>query len=412
MSRSYRSGVIALSLAALVAAGCSSSSPKSTTGSGTTVGGATATTLSSVPIKIGVLLPESGPSAANGAGHKPLLDNILKEPNHASIDGHPVQIVIVDDTGTSAGGAAGARQLIDQDHVSVIIGSNLTAVATAELPVSTASKVLEITLTGCPQCGDGKTYPYNFTIEWDRPSQGPATIGRVKSLGKSSFAILQSLDPSGQAYVDALTAAASAGGVTISKKVTFQPSTLDLSNQVAQLKSAGADLVYVAAVSPADIANVVKAMDEAQYHPKLLGNSALSVVTVSDAVPAASKSWVQSSWQASGFGVHMVQGNLSPQVQAWHDLLVKLIGPQENTISLNNVTPIQDAFDLFKAAVEATHSTDGPTLATWIETNGFQGLRAKYTFTPDRHNGLTSDTVGWAIPGTLKDGWLAQAPST
>jgi branched-chain amino acid transport system substrate-binding protein len=276
MGRSYRSGVIALSLAALVAGGCSSSAKKTAASTGSS-NATTATTVSSVPIKIGVLLPESGPSAANGAGHKPLLDNILKEPGHATIDGHPVQIVIVDDTGTSSGGAAGAHQLIDQDHVAVIFGSNLTAVATAELPVTTAAKQLEITLTGCPPCGDGKTYPYNFTIEWDRPSQGPATIARVKAMGKSSFAILQSLDPSGQAYVDALTAAASAGGVTISKKVTYQPSTLDLSNQVAQLKSAGVDLVYIAAVSPPDIANVVKAMDEAQYHPRLLGNSALSV---------------------------------------------------------------------------------------------------------------------------------------
>ena len=94
----------------------------------------------------------------------------------------------------------------------------------------------------------------------------------------------------------------------------------------------------------------------------------------------------------------------------WHDQMVSLIGAQANTLPLNGLVVIQDAFDMFKAAVEATHSTDGPTLAKWIETNGYQGLRAKFTFTPTRHNGLTSDTVGWAIPGTLKDGFLQAAP--
>jgi hypothetical protein len=64
---------------------------------------------------------------------------------------------------------------------------------------------------------------------------------------------------------------------------------------------------------------------------------------------------------------------------------------------------------MFKTAVEATHSTDGPTLAKWIETNGHKGLRANYTFTPQRHNGFTANDVGWAQPGTLKDGFLDAA---
>ena len=402
---SRRSGFVAFATAALLVAACGSSSKKSSSGTTATTAGAAVNT---TPIKIGVLLPESGPSAANGAQHKFLLDTITKEPGHDKIDGRPVSIVVVDDQGTAAGGAAGTHQLIDQEHVNVIIGSNLTGVATSELPVATDAKLLTIGLTGCPECGDGTKYPYAFVIEWDRPSQGPATMDRVKALKKTTLNILLSLDPSGQAYADALNAAAGPAGITIGKTVTFQPATLDLSNQVSQLKAANADPVYMAAVSPADIANAVKAMDEIGYHPTLLGNSALSVPAVSDAVPNA-KNWVK-TWQASGYGIKMVQGNLSPEVMKWHDQMVSLIGAQANTLPLNGLVVIQDAFDMFKAAVEATQSTDGPTLAKWIETNGYQGLRAKFTFTPTRHNGLTSDTVGWAIPGTLKDGFLQAAP--
>jgi len=397
---------VIVAVAAMVVAACGSSSKKTAGSTSATTSAANAA--NATPIKIGVLLPESGPSAANGAQHKFLLDTITKEPGHDKIDGHPVSITTVDDQGTATGGAAGAHELIDQDHVSVIIGSNLTGVATSELPVTTASKVLTIGLTGCPDCGDGTKYPYQFVIEWDRPSQGPATMDRVKALKKTTLNILLSLDPSGQAYDDALVAAAGPAGITIGKTVTFQPATLDLSNQVAQLKAANADPVYVAAVSPADIANAVKAMDEIGYHPTLLGNSALSVPAVTDAIPNA-KNWTK-TWQASGYGIHMVQGNLSPEVTKWHDQMVTLIGAQANTLPLNGLVVIQDAFDMFKAAVEATHSTDGPTLAKWIETNGYKGLRANFTFTPTRHNGLTSDTVGWAVPGTLNNGFLQAAP--
>jgi ABC-type branched-subunit amino acid transport system substrate-binding protein len=399
-------------------AGCSSSKKAATSNttaatSGTGSGSTSASTAAAnaTPIKVGFLLPFSGPNALNGAGNKPFIDTITKEPGHATIDGHPVQVITADDQGTAAGGASATHQLVDQDHVSVVIGSNLSAVVAAEVPVTTAAKTLEITLTGCtPICGDGTTYPYAFSTEFNRPVQGPATMQRVKGLGKTSIAVLESLDPSGQQYLQALQAAGPAAGVTITKIVTFQPSSLDLSNQVAQLKAANAGLIYMDSVSGPDIANAVKAMDEDSYHPAILGNSALSGVVVYNAVPAASKAWVN-TWQASGFGLNMVAGHLSPAVMAWHDRMVSLIGPAVNQMALNNAVVSEDAFDMFKAAVEATHATDGPTLAQWIQTNGFQGLRADFQFTATNHYGLSAATVGWAIPGPLQGGFLQAAPN-
>ena len=408
-----RSGLMVAVAAALITAGCSSSGSKTSTSNTTaaTTSASPTTAANATPIKIGFLLPFSGPNALNGAGNKPFIDTITKEPGHATIDGHPVQIITADDQGTAAGGASATHQLIDQDHVNVVIGSNLSAVVAAEVPVTTAAKTLEITLTGCtPVCGDGTSYPYAFSIEWNRPVQGPATMQRVRGLGKTSIAILESLDPSGQQYLQALQAAAGPAGVTISKIVTFQPGSLDLSNQVAQLKAANAGLIYMDSVSGPDIANVVKAMDEDSYHPAILGNSALSGVVVYNAVPAASKSWV-STWQASGFGLNMVAGHLSPAVVAWHDRMVQLIGPSANQLALNNGVVTEDAFGMFKAAVEATHSTDGPPLATWIQPNGYQGLRADFQFTAANHYGLSSASVGWAIPGALQGGFLQAAPN-
>ena len=53
---------------------------------------------------------------------------------------------------------------------------------------------------------------------------------------------------------------------------------------------------------------------------------------------------------------------------AWHDEMIKLIGPSVDQDALNNLVVIEDGFDMFKAAVKATHSLDGPTLAQWIQT--------------------------------------------
>ena len=88
-----RSAFVAVGVLALVVAACGSSSKKSASNSN--AGSSATTVANATPIKIGVLLPESGPSAANGAQHKFLLDTITKEPGHDKIDGHPVSIVVV-----------------------------------------------------------------------------------------------------------------------------------------------------------------------------------------------------------------------------------------------------------------------------------------------------------------------------
>jgi branched-chain amino acid transport system substrate-binding protein len=426
-----RGSVAALALLAVVAAACGSDNKSSSSGAATTAAsgttattaagggptttgasGSTGTTAASGatgssgtgPIKIGVLLPLSGTFAT--PQYLDIINAMVKIPGNDKIDGSPVQIISKDDQGNATAGAAATRELLDSDKVDVIIGTNFTAVANAELPLTTAAKKLQLSLSGCPACGDGATYPYNFSDEFDRPTQGPASIDRIKKLGLNSFAMLESQDASSKPYVDAINAAAQAGGVTVSKDVTFQPGNLDFGNQVSQLKDSGAKLVYIASIAPADEVNIVKAFDEADYHPILMGNSSMGTGTVTAAT--SNKNWV-ATWQASGFGIGELNQTLSPQVKAWRDQMKTALGDKYTALAaagLNSVAAGADWFNIFKAAVEATHSTDGPTLAKWIEGQKFtNALRAAYTFTPTRHNGFTSDQVGWAQPGTIKDGF-------
>ena len=108
------------------------------------------------------------------------------------------------------------------------------------LPLTNAAKMFEVAFTGCPDCGDGTKYPYAFSIEYDRPTQGPATITRLKALGKSKMAMIQSNDVTGQDYANAISTAAASGGATITTTVKFTPNATDLSAQATQLKGSGA----------------------------------------------------------------------------------------------------------------------------------------------------------------------------
>jgi branched-chain amino acid transport system substrate-binding protein len=434
-----RGPIGALALATvLVAAACGSDNSSSGSGATTTAasGGATTTAASSgatttaaasaattaaasaattananqTPIKIGVLLPLSGNFAT--PQYLDVINAQAKMPGNDKIDGRPYQIISKDDQANATTGAAAARELLESDKVDVIIGTNFTAVANAELPLTTAAKKLQLSLSGCPACGDGATYPYNFSNEFDRPTQAAATIPRIKALGLNEFVILESQDAAAKPYVDSVTAEAQKAGMTISKDITFQPGNLDFGNQVQEAKDAGAKLVYIASIAPADEINIVKAFDEADFHPILMGNSSMGVGTVAGAT--SNKDWV-ATWQSSGYGLGEVNP-VADNVAKWRDSLKTALGTdkynQIAALGFNSVAAGADWFDTFKAAVEATHSTDGPTLAKWIETNGHKGLRANYTFTPQRHNGYTANDVGWAQPGTLKEGFLDAAKTS
>jgi branched-chain amino acid transport system substrate-binding protein len=410
-----RPKVLFVGLAAmLLVAACSSSKKASTTATtaattGTTAGGTTASSAAPTntsPIKIGVMLPLSGPLAGSSADYAPMVPLLTKEAGNTTIDGRPVQVILKDDTGTASGAASTARELIDQEKVNVILGPLYTAMAVAVLPLTNAAKIFEVAFTGCPDCGDGTKNPTAFSIEYDRPTQGPATITRLKALGQTKMAMIQSDDATGTDYANAISTAASSGGATITTTVKFTTGATDLSAQATQLKSSGAKVVYVASAVPADVINIVKAMKEISFQPILLGNSALGQASVA---AAAGDTWAK-TFEAAGYGTGDLLPNLNQKAIDFRNTFKQLTGQTTVKNNLNQTMVVQDAFDIVKAAIEGSHSTDGPTMAQWLVTNGFNGIRANYTFTATRHNGLTPETVGWEEPGTFVDGYSAGSP--
>ncbi len=384
-----------------------------TTASGTaTTAGGTETTAAAAPsgepIKVGVILPLSGALAAAGRDYKLVIDNLSKEPGREAIDGRPWEIVARDSQSTAAGATSAARQLVDEDQVDVILGPLYTVEATSVLPLVTEKKIFEVTFTGCPDCGDGTKNPTIFSLEYDRPVQGPATADRLKAMGVTKYAIIQSDDATGQDYTNAVKAATDAAGIELVATEKFTPASLDLSVQAKNIKDSGVDTVYVSSAVPTDVINILKAFTEVDFQPNMLGNAALGS---SQIIPAADAEWLK-KFAAAGFSPNFLEPHVSPEATAFRDTFKEITGQSGKTIEnvLNQSAVPQDAFDLMKAAIEGTHSTDGPTLAKWVQDNGFSGLRADYTFTATKHNGFAPEDVGWVQPGTFEDGFSTEAP--
>lgn len=127
-------GTAGVAVVALILAGCGSSSGK------TSAAGTTATTIASssaptkAPIVLLVAAPLTGPFNQVDGTAGPVAQAWGKWVDSAEggIDGHPVQVVVVDTKSDGAAAVAGLTQAVDQDHPIAVIASD----AAIEAPIA------------------------------------------------------------------------------------------------------------------------------------------------------------------------------------------------------------------------------------------------------------------------------------
>ena len=91
------------------------------------------------PINLGLLVPETGPLAANGKDMVNALQLFLEQQQN-KLAGRPVNLIIEDDAGVPATGLTKARSLIDGNRIHVLVGPLSAAVGYAIAPFVTEKK--------------------------------------------------------------------------------------------------------------------------------------------------------------------------------------------------------------------------------------------------------------------------------
>jgi branched-chain amino acid transport system substrate-binding protein len=97
------------------------------------------------PIKIGLILPMTGPFASTGRQVEAAV-KLYQQQNGDSVAGRKVQIILKDDTGTADVTKRLAQELIVNDKVTVLAGFGLTPLALAAAPLATQAKVPEVVM--------------------------------------------------------------------------------------------------------------------------------------------------------------------------------------------------------------------------------------------------------------------------
>ena len=126
----------------------------------TVVTGFAAPVFAADPLKIGLILPLTGPFASTGRQVEAACRLYIKQ-NGDIVAGRKVELIVKDDTGVAPETTKRlAQELIVQDRVNVLAGFGLTPLALAAAPVATQSKTPMIVMAAATSIVTSKS-PYN-----------------------------------------------------------------------------------------------------------------------------------------------------------------------------------------------------------------------------------------------------------
>ncbi len=200
------------------------------------------TLASAKEVKIGVVLPLTGPIAAFGQTSKNGLD-IAYEANNKLKNGDTVKLVVLDDRGDKVEAATAVKRLLDKDKVSVILGEVASSNSMAMAPVAEKAKTPMITHASTnPRVTKGKKYVTRACFI--DPFQGAVMAKYALDNGlKSAVVVTDAKQDYSVGLSKAFKKAYTAAGGKVVKTVLINSGDKDFNAQVSAIKAANPAII-------------------------------------------------------------------------------------------------------------------------------------------------------------------------
>src|ERR1700694_4754491 len=234
-------------------------------------------------IKIGNIMPYSGPASAYGVIGK-TEEAYFKKINAAGgINGRKINFVSYDDAYSPPKAVEQARKLVESDEVLFIFNSLGTPSNSAIHKYMNSKKVPQLFVaTGATKWNDPKDFPW--TMGWQPNYQSESRIYAkylLKEKPDAKIAVLYQNDDYGKDYLkglkDGLGAKAAA---MIAIEESFETTEPTIDNHIVKFKSTNAD-VFVNITTPKFAAQAIKKMAEIGWKPlHILNNVSSSIGSV------------------------------------------------------------------------------------------------------------------------------------
>ena len=349
------------------------------------------------PIKIGLVTALSGQSARAGEALTRGLTIAIDEVNaKGGVLWRKVELVRRDDEANPAKGVIAARELVQREKVAVLIGGLDTPVALAIVPFANEQKVPFIDPwaagTGITVNGAKDNYVFRVSARDDLVDKAIVNYA-IKNHSVKKPGLILVNNPWGESNEKGLTAALKEANIQPAGIEKFEGNDVDVVPQLARLKQAGADVLFlVGNVGPS--AQVVKSLDRMGW----------KVPIVSHWGPAGGRFTELAG--PSARDVVFIQtysffGKLSPVGER---VLTALKAKYPDVKGPGDVTPAvgvanaYDALHLAALAIEKAGSTKGEAIRdAMYKIDRHEGLIKTYDkpFSPANHEAVGENDYIW-----------------
>lgn len=208
-------------------------------------------------VKIGVILPLTGPGAIVGVAHK---NSLAIWPTE--IAGEKIEMLVEDDRSDVTAGTTIARRMMTDDKVDLIIGPGLTTGAVAVAPVANEGETVQMAIAPIPPLAGKDKWSFNVTPP--NSLMAAAIIDHMRKHGIKTIGLIGYADTWGDQFTAELTRLGEPAGIKLIANERFGRADPSISGQTLKVISSKPDAIFAAA-SFAGSALVQKTLRDLRY---------------------------------------------------------------------------------------------------------------------------------------------------
>jgi len=230
-------------------------------------------------IKIGNIMPYSGPASAYGVIGKTEDAYFNKINTEGGINGRKIKFISYDDAYSPPKAVEQTRKLVESDEVLLMFNPLGTPSNSAIQKYLNGKKVPQLFVaSGASRWNDPKNFPW--TMGWQPSYQSEAHIYAkylLKEKPDGKIGVLYQNDDFGKDYLKGLKDGLGAKASMIVAEESYETTEPSVENHVVKLKASGAD-VLISITTPKFAAQAIKKLAEMDWHPlQIVSNVSASV---------------------------------------------------------------------------------------------------------------------------------------
>jgi len=352
------------------------------------------------PIRIGAILAVTGPASFLGGPESKTLTMLTEEVNaKGGINGHKVELYIMDSGANPEKAVSFAKQLIEEKKVLAILGPSTSGETMKIKGIAEEGKTILLSCAAAEVIVN-PVAKWVFKTPQKDSDAVQAIFNQMKRMKISKIGVLSGNTGFGKAGKGQIEKLAPENGITILASEVYDKSATDLTAEVTKLKAADVQALVNWSIVPAQSIVIKNARQIGFVGTIFQSHGFGNIKYVEAAGPAAD-------------GVIFPAGRLLvadqlPDSNPQKPVLVKYRNDYEKMYKEEASTfggHAYDAFMILMTAIEKSGSTDKEKVRDAIENmRGFIGTGGIFDFSAQDHNGLDIDAFELL---TVKNGKFA-----